>query len=205
LRPADPSQRTVYLGSGVGMGARLSGFTLEGGQGRDVILVENGAAPLIRDNVFRDHNGLVQNALSIGCYGASPTIEYNLFYHNRSIGCVGVFTGNARIFNNTFDDNSRGFWSQSVLTIAKNNIVTNSVAFGIGDYRFAVSDYNCVFNNNPDYGYGAIPGAQDITADPLYCNRANKDFQLDFVSPCNGTGEGGLDRGAYDAGCVTDR
>jgi hypothetical protein len=178
----------------------LTGFTIAGGSAQQMVMIENGSRPWIHHNVFRDHYSVLHNATEIASFSSDPIIEFNLFIHNRSIGGVGVFTGNGQILNNTFDDNSRGFWSQGS-AVAKNNIVTNSVQFGIGDYRFAESDFNCVYNNQPDYGAGAVAGPNDITADPLYCSRSTEDFHLDYTSPCFLSGQGGENRGAFNVGC----
>ncbi len=56
--------------------------------------------------------------------------------------------GATSIINNTFYRNSRGFYSQSDQTIAMNNIVSNSVQYGVHGY-FATLDYNCFWENQP--------------------------------------------------------
>ena len=75
--------------------------------------VTRGATPVIAENILRDHYSVVPNAVSIGCNDSDPLITHNVFYNNISLGGVGIFTGTARILNNTFDRNQRGFWSIS--------------------------------------------------------------------------------------------
>lgn len=203
LSPAFP-EATLVLVSGVGVGAELAGFTLDGGSMKHAILIDDGSAIRIHHNVIRNHISYQSNATEIGSYSGTSVIDHNLFVHNRSIGGVGIFAGGGQILHNTFHDNSRGFWSQGSGVVAKNNVVTNSVQFGIGDNRFAFLDYNCVFGNNPDYGYGAVPGTNDIVAWPEYCDTATGNFGLDVISPCLATGEGGIDRGAYGLACGAD-
>lgn len=199
LRPVSGSEPTVSIGLGEGPGTELNGFTLEGGVASTVIFV-NSAEPLIQSNVFHGYQSYLPNAVVIGCHGSDPLIAHNLFYNNVSIGCVGIFSGTAQIINNTFDSNTRGFWTLSGAGIAKNNIVTNSVEYGIAK-PFPEMDYNCVWGNHPDYDLGAVPGPHSLSANPIYCFPADRDYTLANISPCLGTGEGGVDIGARGQGC----
>lgn len=202
LSPAIESQPTIKFVSGEEPGTEIYGFTITGGDGQHAILITGGSSPSIHHNVIRDHISYVYNATAIGSYSSSPVIEFNLFYHTRSLGGIGIFSGGGTIQNNTFDDNSRGYWSQGVGVIARNNIVTNSVEFGIGDDGFAVNDYNCTYNNVNEYCCGAAPGPNDFTADPLYCNPGGFNYNLAPGSLCIMSGFGGADRGAFPAGCL---
>jgi hypothetical protein len=201
LSPAVAGAPTVRFISGEEAGTELSGFTLTGGDGQHAILISNLSNPLIHHNVIRDHVSYEHNATAIGSYASNPIIEFNLFIHTRSLGGIGIFTGGGTIQNNTFDDNSRGYWSQGVGVIARNNIVTNSLEFGIGASGFAVNDYNCTYNNVVEYCCGAIPGANDITEDPLYCDPLVSDYNLAPGSLCIASGFGGVNRGAYPDIC----
>ena len=190
--------------AGGGTGTEFAGFTLDGGSMKHAIELLNGSQPSIHHNVIINHVSYEGNATEIGSYFSTPVIAYNLFIHNRSIGGVGIFSGGGEILNNTFHDCSRGFWSQGTGVVAKNNIVTNSVEFGIAGDGFAVADYNCVYANDPDYDYGAVAGASDIALAPEYCDPILDNYGLDVISPCLGSGEGGVDRGAFGAACGTD-
>jgi hypothetical protein len=201
LSPSIESVPIIKFVNGEESGTAISGFTITGGDGQHAILITNGSAPSIHHNIFRDHISYAYNATAIGSYSSSPVIEFNLFYHTRSLGGIGIFSGGGTIQNNTFDDNSRGYWSQGVGVVARNNIVTNSIDFGIGDDGFAVNDYNCTYNNNAEYCCGAAPGPNDVTADPWYCDPVGFNYNLDPSSICVGTGFGGVDRGAFPAGC----
>lgn len=201
ISPSIESVPIIKFVSGEEPGTEISGFTITGGDGQHGILISNGSSPRIHHNIIRDHISYAYNATAIGSYSSSPVIEFNLFYHTRSLGGIGIFSGGGTIQNNTFDDNSRGYWSQGVGVVARNNIVTNSTDFGIGDDGFAVNDYNCTYNNVMEYCCGASPGPNDITADPWYCNPAGFDYNLDPASFCAGTGFGGVDRGAFPAVC----
>ncbi|HUU45054.1 MAG TPA: right-handed parallel beta-helix repeat-containing protein [Acidobacteriota bacterium] len=201
LQPANSYVQTIRIGSGEAGVTELAGFTVTGGIAQSVLSIGSGCTPLIRDNVFRDHNSSVKNAVSISCSGGNPSIVDNLFYNNRSISCIGIFSGTATISGNTFDDNARGFFTISGQGTAVNNIVTNSEDYGIWG-SFNPLDFNCVYHNNPDYDGGASPGSGAITADPLYCDAGARDYRIDPSSPCVGTGLGGVDMGALDVGCL---
>lgn len=203
LIPADGTLPTIKFESGEPVGCEIAGFTITGGVTKHAILITNSSQPHIHHNVIRDHVSYAANASAIGSYISNPVIEYNLFIHTRSLGGIGVFSGGGSIVNNTFHDNSRGYWSQGIGVIARNNIVTSSVEFGIGDDGFAVNDYNCVFGNASDYCCGAVAGANDFKAVPEYCNSIGDDYRIGSGSPCLGTGFGGVDRGAFGVGCVS--
>lgn len=212
LQPEDTTRNLVdipYATVGV---IELYGFTLRGSRAKHVIHVRGGSSPKIHRNILRDNISYVANAAEIGCEGTNPIIERNLFIHNRSLGGVAVFSGGAIIVNNTFDDNSRGFWSHGSSVIALNNIVSNSVQFGIGDIGFAVQDYNCVYNNNPNYAIGAVAGPGSIQANPQYTDPAADDFIIQAGSPCVDAGDPSfvdpdgsrVDMGAYPALCLNE-
>ncbi len=130
---------------------------------------------------------------------------------------------NTRVINNTIADNigvgssnrSFGIYTepQGPDTVAKpvimNNIITGHT-FGISPYLTTpVISYNDVWGNDTDYGYGAAPGAHDISENPLYSDTF---YHLSALSPCVDAGnpapqyndEDGTrnDMGAY--GGVTD-
>lgn len=201
LEPSNDMQPTIRFVNGEGGGAEIAGFTLSGGAGQHAVLVTNNSAPHIHHNIIRGHVSFVYNATAIGSYQSNPIIEYNLFIHTRSLGGVGVFSGGGTIQNNTFDDNSRGYWSHGTGVVARSNVVSNSVDFGIGAAGFAVNDFNCVFNNNVEYCCGAAIGPNDINVDPEYCDPGIEDYRLSVTSQCVGSGHGGLDRGAFGIGC----
>ncbi len=159
--------------------AEIKGFSLRDTYGSDIVQILN-SSPTISDNVFAYNTG---TECIILCYNASPTITRNLFHHNTvGSACVGVTYGPTRIINNTFDTNSRGFFSLGSETIAQNNIVTNSAQYGIFG-SFESLDYNNVWNNGNNYDH-ATPGPSDISADPLFVSPALLDFRIQYGSPC---------------------
>ncbi|MBK7091322.1 MAG: hypothetical protein IPH59_06315 [bacterium] len=165
--------------------AELSGFTFDMGRAEDFILISNGAAPRIRNNVFRDLN---IDLRIIHVENAASVIERNIFASNLvGNACVGVYSGNVTIVSNTFDSNTRGFYSLSTNTIAINNIVSNSAEYGVHG-SFGTLSYNNVWNNHPDYQYGAAP-TNSISGDPHFVNRPEYDYRLLASSPCVDAGD----------------
>jgi hypothetical protein len=192
---------TIYLsGPGVSHDAEIRGFTITGSSGiagAPAIKIVYGACPTVRDNVF-ENNRAFQSVIEV--YGGSALFKSNLFSGNGGLSCIGVFSGEVTIESNTFDGNARGFFSLSPNSSAINNIITNSVEYGIYG-QFQQMTYNDVWNNNPDYAGEASPGAQDISVDPWFCDASLLDYRLSSVSPCAGAGPGGVDIGAYSVGC----
>jgi len=167
---------TVILMSGESSNARFSGFTLTGSAN---IKINYNSSPLVDNNIFHDINDV-----AIHCGNSNPTIARNLFYSNGGISCIAIYTGSASVINNTFDRNTRGFFSHGVC-MAINNIVTNSTEYGIaGNGFFQGLDYNNVWNNNPDYSVDFTPAEHNISANPLYNNPDTHDYTLLPESPC---------------------
>jgi hypothetical protein len=190
LKPAIPNQSTVKMVSGEPAGTQFSGFTFRDGGDCYPFLIENGAEPLVTDNIFMFNirNVVGANKAVIKTVNSAPVFENNLFCRNSGISCIGIWSGTATIINNTFDDNARGFLTISPQGgIAKNNNVTNSWQYGIHG-NFTELDYNNVWNNNPDYNLNN-PGPHDISVDPLYIDAPRYRYHLEYNSPCINAGD----------------
>lgn len=162
----------------------IKGFSFTAGSNRYITVT--GASLKVRENYMTGYSGpdvcIRSNSAS------SLRVEQNLFYKNGGISCVGVYSGQVEIINNTFDSNARGFFRIGGSATALNNIVTNSTDYGIfGSYM--LQDYNDVWNNNPDYSGSATAGAHNLSVDPLYTDPANADYSLQFASPCIDAGD----------------
>ncbi len=182
IRAANTSEPIVRL-LGVGNQSEWSGFTLTGSNS-NAILVDQFSSPIIKNCVF--HHFPVEAVI---VYDASPVISRNIFYQNTGISCIGIFygTGTARIYNNTFDRNARGFYSIRGSTIAENNIVYMSRDYGIyGSYTKL--DYNDVYGCNPNYSSSSA-GPHDISVDPKFVDTAGHDYTLRYESPCINAGD----------------
>ncbi len=101
----------------------------------------------------------------------------------------------SRVINNTVADNlgatsgspSFGIYTepQGPGTVADptimNNIITGHT-FGISPYMTTpIMSYNDVWGNTTNYGYGAAPGLNDISENPLF---ADSQYHLSATSPC---------------------
>ncbi len=185
LRPADNWLPTVSIQGYVGEMPEISGFTLTGSRSR-VIVIGSSASPTISRNVFVDN----PNVMDVAIYsdGANPLILFNLFVRSANISAVGIYNGSATIVNNTFDGNRRGFFTISGAGVARNNIVTNSLEYGVYG-NFTEFDYNDIWNNHPDYEGGAISGPHDISQNPAFQAPSSLDYTLQPGSPCIDAGD----------------
>ncbi len=147
-----------------------------------------------------DHGIYVNNAYD-------TRITNNLIYDNADYG-VHLYPGAQRSYvaNNVIDGNGRGltFSGEGGLVssnnLVENNIISNSLikhnveswwASGIGVNNRA--DRNCLWNGKlgniaAQVGFTA---SDNTIADPLFTNRAAKDFTLAAGSPCAGKGPQG--------------
>lgn len=148
-----------------------------------------------------DHGIYVNNAVR-------TRITNNVIFDNADYA-VQLYPGanGSHVANNVFDGNGRGitYSSESGLgsltssgNLVENNIITNSTITSnveswwggpVGvDNRF---ERNCVFAGRKydiDLRNGGFTAAANLTADPMYVNRAAKDFTLRAGSPCAGKG-----------------
>ena len=184
LIPVNLGLPTVTFDGEEGPEAEFKGFTVK--NGGTAILIPSGCAPLISHNVFHSNYA----GTLIPCTGPAKFIR-NLFYDNVVTSCIGIEGDGiaAQIINNTFDGNSRGFYSVSGTNgIVLNNIVSNSLEYGVYG-NFLVFNYNDIFDNNPNYAGGAIPGPNNISQYPYFVNPGVNDYHLQDISPCIDAGD----------------
>ncbi len=194
--------KTITVGNAEGASTRISGFTFGGGYAEAYLDVNGGAAPEITGNIFRDYQPMFWAfPVVITCSDAAPYIHHNLFVNNGGISCIGNnFGGRARIINNTFVNNQRGFYSISGAGLAANNIVVNSAEYGIYGF-FALQHHNNVWGNHPDYDGGATADPTNLSVDPWFCDPSNGGYALASISPCATAASNGGYIGAYAPAC----
>ncbi len=163
----------------------LSGFSVSSADLYNAIRIELDASPTIKNMIFV---GNYSSASLIQVEQGSAVIRNNLFVANQGGPVVAVSHGTVRIENNTIHANERGVISSSVDATAVNNIVTNSIEYGLWGL-FAANNYNNVWQNSPNYGGFANPGADDISQDPKFRVEAAGDFRLKGDSPCIDAGD----------------
>ncbi|MFT5280997.1 MAG: hypothetical protein ACI9AR_000445 [Flavobacteriaceae bacterium] len=106
------------------------------------------------------------------------TVSGSVFplYNIISYATTGAtLTGNASIYNSSFNQNTTGINADSG-SYAQNNALANSATYTAGAADF---DYNC-FDGNLE--------ANGVDGDPLFANEANGNFVLQASSPCINAG-----------------
>jgi parallel beta-helix repeat protein len=166
--------------------------------------VEMNSTPTINGNKIisnRAQNGGGIITLS----GSNPTITNNYVVRNRAAehgGGIYVNDSAPIIRNNTVvANNALGtgegvyIWPTSAAPTIVNNIIVNN-NYGIrraaGTF-LGIADYNDVWNNITKDYFAIDPGPHDISADPLFVDTANDNYQLSWGSPAV---DAGLNAGA---------
>ncbi|MCJ7646718.1 T9SS type A sorting domain-containing protein, partial [bacterium] len=168
-------------------------------------------------------NNIIYNCTKSGIHPGSggPSngeIRGNLVYNNGK-SAINVSGSNFLIKNNTCiskpGSDSETYYISGSGHVVKNNIGyrDDGVSYVLLISQSAITDYNNWYDpNNPKcisrwfnpmtlsqyQAYGQ--GAHSISQDPKFVNLAGNDFHLQPDSPCKGTGENGVDMGAYGAG-----
>ncbi len=184
----------MVLEFGEGPGSELSGFDVSSAScWDDAIHVLSGANLLLQNCVF--HNFMTCggsynfDVLRVGPSAGAVQVKNCVFYGNRGLSCINALPGSpVTVINNTFHNNNRAINSNSANTVARNNIVTNSLIYGVSG-TFSALDYNDIYNNTVNYAGGAVAGGHDISLDPLFVNAATYDFHLQENSPCINAGD----------------
>lgn len=186
----------------------------------------SGSSPIIKSVVIKNNSGLSGGG-GILCTGSSSPLLSDVRIIGNDGGNDGgglYLTGgsspilsNVLIANNTAN-NGGGLlcWDNNVLPILNNVTITNNIGNGIDIIAFAQPTLtnSIILGNTPanipigstviaDHCdiEGGWDGEGNIDADPLFCDPANGDFSLAENSPCVGTGENGVDMGAFGIGC----
>jgi parallel beta-helix repeat protein len=131
--------------------------------------------------------------------GDDAIISGNIAYNNTALGnseirgAIYFWGDNIQALNNTMDNNTAGFtYLNSTDCDVRNNIMSNNIEYGlqarsyVGPNVNVTVDYNDIWNTTgPDYNAEAIPGGNDISADPLY----GDEYILTVGSPCIDAGD----------------
>jgi len=137
---------------------------------------------------------------------SSATISNNIITNTSGMGIYCLENASPTINNNTLTDNSgdgiRCFRSSPAIN---NNIIANSLNGGgivcEDESSNPTISYCDTWNNATGNYYGCTPGEGCISADPLFCDPSSDNYYLNRVSPCLGSGQGGVNMGALDIGC----
>ncbi|MCH7878960.1 MAG: right-handed parallel beta-helix repeat-containing protein, partial [candidate division Zixibacteria bacterium] len=177
LRPvfSGSTSAILVLATGADSSTQVSGFTFFSRTAVQV-RIQNDAEPTISRNIFTDSTFGGSAIIEIISTAVDPLISRNIFADIVfGVNAVSIWSGSARIFDNTLTRSGKIATFASGIGTARNNII------GVIRGNFINSDYNNVIRA---YENGAIPGPNDISADPLFNDPANLDFRLAEFSPC---------------------
>jgi len=176
---------------------------------------ERALDPVVEDNRIHDCGRLPATGHDHGIYVEGTTnarIVNNVIYDNADYGIHLYPDGDGSfIANNVIDGNGGGlifageraggeyqFAHSSDSNTVKGNIVSNNTGrnnleswWGGPTGTGNIVSGNCFWNGRPrdiDDSGGGFIHIDDTIADPLYVDRANKEFTLRLVSPCRGKG-----------------
>jgi hypothetical protein len=130
--------------------------------------------------------------------GGPVTVTNNLVYSNTSrVGGDGmaILNGGAetdRVYHNTVVDNGSVTSTAVCLGTPGPIFFSNNLLVGhgtaISGTGAVLADYNGFYANGANYMSGLTPGAHDITGNPLFANRAGRDYHISLASPMAGAG-----------------
>jgi len=149
------------------------------------------------NNCYTDDSfggGIIINNSEVTLTNVSVTDNTASFGGGMSVGNSDVTLTHVTISGNTATTSGGGFLS----TPFSNNTLTNSIIWNNSPesiYAFATTT---ISYSDIQGGWG---GEGNIDADPLFCNPDSSDFTLAENSPCVGTGESGVNMGAFGVGC----
>ncbi|SVB18601.1 uncharacterized protein METZ01_LOCUS171455, partial [marine metagenome] len=218
----------VIFSSGEDSSTIISGFTLKNGQARNGggIYCNNNSRPRIENLIIT--NNVADFGGGIQCFDSSPTIQNVIITGNTAGndgGGIHCYNGsptlqNVEITNNTSTWKGGGLYcfSHSNVTLQRVTMNNNSSNNGGGVYCEGSNPTitnSILWNNLPEEIYilrdpvtvsysnvlGGWEGQGNINAQPLFCSPDTGNYKLAENSPCIGTGQNGVNMGAYDIGC----
>ncbi|MFC1568524.1 NosD domain-containing protein [Candidatus Margulisiibacteriota bacterium] len=190
--------------------ARIAGNTITANQG--IILSSDNTT--VTDNIISAYSNNTNARFAVTVNNPGHVISSNEVrgYRNSSSGNAAlVLQGPCDVYSNTLVDNVVGMLVRNNVTI-KNNIIANQprldadwTANSIGITReagTATVSYNNVWKVDTAYG-GTLTLSNNISAFPGFVSPESHDYRLQtsnayWTNPCVGTGDGGVNIGAYD-------
>jgi predicted outer membrane repeat protein len=160
---------------------------------------------------------------------SNPVIRYSLFCDNYAIengGAIEVDEGSYPLLvNNTIANNDAGGWGGGISLAGCDNdsvIFINNILWGnqcamgergqqvglISVNNIASFKYNDIEGGTDNFGPGNFHkiyyAPNNFSGDPLFCEPEDLVYTIGFGSPCVGTGQGGVNIGAFNPDCFAD-
>lgn len=160
-------------------------------------IANNGSTGITTSNWMENNVALIDGG-AILCYANTTESIFNNVIINNSAqigGGLATKYSNPKIFNNTFVGNQASSVGGGVAFLEQGTgiLINNIISFGSsGIYvdnglNITMSNNNLFGNTSGNYS-GVGPGAQDVTLDPIFTDRTQKNFELTANSPCIDTG-----------------
>jgi hypothetical protein len=172
----------------------------------------NGQGPVVSNNVISE-NAAGQGA-GVIIRNCAPTIANNLFHDNTADNgaAINIYQNDPgdvlKIVNNTFVDNHSGDGGFVIGISSNANVLfaNNLVAFNDRQIYLAYNDSGALYSNNDawqnsDFNYfGPDPTGTggNISEDPMFQDRANKNYRLAVGSPAIDMGDNDAVIGDFD-------
>jgi hypothetical protein len=148
--------------------------------------------------VFTLKNSTIRESLYDGVAGHAGTTLVENTVLTGIDRAIGSFSGSITVVNSTLDNNRIGLLVHGGVLNVSNTIVTNSFETGV---RCDLGCYSTYKYNNvwtpPHPGYQNYQVSTDptgtngnLSVDPMYKNRVNRNYRLNYRSPCIDTADG---------------
>ncbi len=195
LEPGGTVSPIIALTNGESAAAVIDGFTFGINTYTCRAISVYGASPTIQNNIFRKHHSLDGSSpvLFIGT-ASNSLITRNLFYDNTgpAMNAWIEMAGAVNFVNNTIYGGTTGLMAASASTVVRNNIIT-----GCGTGLYSPGGWTVMENYNDVWGnginYSAItPSPYDISANPVFLDSLSRNFLLHRASPCIDAGHPSL-------------
>ncbi len=149
------------------------------------------------NNCYRDDSyggGMIIN-------NSEVTLAYVTVTDNTAQNGGGIFIldTDATLINLTVSGNTAAAFGGGLLVGPNTNpMLTNSIIWGNNPTQIQGFGTPTITYSDIQGGWN---GEGNIDSDPLFCDPDSSDFNLAENSPCIGTGESGINMGAFDVGC----